>query len=177
MKRKDSFLVEVNVGEDEAEDIAVRKYMKAVMDTGVINELRSRKTKEPKKDKYKRELKNRIEAHRNGVRQPTWPEIHYDQPVLMEPGPFNDLYRDPEGYDFNIDLTGPEGAQGMFNPVATQSEWGGYNQQNYQGGYQQADSSYNRYNSADLGGYQNDPAGGYAVVGGYNPDTGGYITK
>ena len=41
-------MIEVNLGEEEPEDIAVRRYMKAVMESKVLEVLRYRKTKETK---------------------------------------------------------------------------------------------------------------------------------
>lgn len=38
----------MNLGEEEPEDIAVRRYMKAVMESKVLEVLRWRKTKETK---------------------------------------------------------------------------------------------------------------------------------
>ena len=38
----------MNIGEEEPEDVAVRRYMKAVMESKVLEVLRWRKTKETK---------------------------------------------------------------------------------------------------------------------------------
>lgn len=41
-------MIEVNLGEEEPEDIAVRRYLKAVTESKVLEVLRWRKTKETK---------------------------------------------------------------------------------------------------------------------------------
>eukprot|EP00775_Hariotina_reticulata_P011091 gene11092-11246_t len=64
MKRKNSYMVEVNVAETETEDQAVRRYMRAVVQSGVINKLRALRTKETKIETYKRKLAERAQARK-----------------------------------------------------------------------------------------------------------------
>jgi hypothetical protein len=73
--RKDSFMVEVSVAEEETEDIAVRRYMKAVMDSKVLEALRARKTRESKIEAYKRRMRERHEIRKLGIVEQTWEEV------------------------------------------------------------------------------------------------------
>lgn len=146
MKKKDSYMVEVEVGEDEPEDVAVRRYMKLVMQSRVVEKLRARRTKESKIEEYKRRLRERIEMRKAGVVEPTYEELYSNDP---DSKPFDDFFQkrdeeDPEGaYD---GLAGDD----IFNSFGqgagyTDRAWGAYaapvggnyaqGGANWQGGY------------------------------------------
>jgi ribosomal protein S21 len=163
MKRSDAFLVEVNVREDETEDSAVRRYMRDVLSTGVLNELRYRKTKEPKVEKYKRELKQRIDAVKAGVRQPTYHELYNLEGLPAEHGPFQDFFNQAEGVDAMEALisTGAEPEDLFGNVDNNNAQWGNY------GSY--VDRNFGGYGS---GGYKSDVS-----TPGYRSDVGGYINS
>jgi len=55
---------QVNLGEEEPEDIAVRRFMKAVMDSKLLDKLRARRYTETKIEAYKRRLRERHEARK-----------------------------------------------------------------------------------------------------------------
>ncbi|GFH11718.1 uncharacterized protein HaLaN_07264 [Haematococcus lacustris] len=98
MRRRDSFMVEVNVGEDEPEDIAVRKFMKKIVDVRLIEQLRARRYLETPKEERKRRLKERIEARKLGVVQATWEEEYGED---TEYKAFNEFFsRDPDAPQF-----------------------------------------------------------------------------
>uniref|UniRef100_A0A7S3QKF1 Ribosomal protein S21 n=1 Tax=Dunaliella tertiolecta TaxID=3047 RepID=A0A7S3QKF1_DUNTE len=147
MKRKDSYMVEVNVGEDEPEDIAVRKFMKKVMESGVIEELRNRRYKETPLQEWKRRTRERIAKNKMGIRMPTWEEEYGIDPEVK---PFDEFYqRDPEVAASFVD--GFMQYQ-LDNGGYMDSAWG----QNMAGGYIQS-----------MGGYMSpDQTGGYAQAGG-----------
>lgn len=107
MRRKDSFMVEVQVGEDEPEDMAVRRFMKCVVQSGVINNLRARRTKETKVDTYKRKLQERAMARKLGIQEPTWEEFYGDDDG--EPKPFEEFFvQDNEEMDIFADMQDAE---------------------------------------------------------------------
>ncbi|EFJ42299.1 plastid/chloroplast ribosomal protein S21 [Volvox carteri f. nagariensis] len=149
MARKDSYMVEVEVAEDEPEDVAVRRYMKLVMQSRVVEKLRARKVKETKIEEYKRRFRERVEMRKAGIVEPTYEEL-YSSSEMMDRGPFDDFFsrrdeEDPEGaYDglgdgLADDIFG-NFAGGYVDRWTTQS--GGYmsgtsfnNTSNWQGGY------------------------------------------
>ncbi|KAG2444443.1 hypothetical protein HXX76_001196 [Chlamydomonas incerta] len=102
MARKDSYMVEVEVAEDEPEDVAVRRYMKLVMQSRVVEKLRARRTKESKIEEYKRRFRERVEMRKAGIVDPTYDELYSAE---LDPKPFEDFFQlrddeDPEGaYD------------------------------------------------------------------------------
>lgn len=159
-KNSGSYMVEVQVGEEEPEDSAVRRFMKQVMDSRVIEQLRARKTVETKIVKYKRELKERIELRKAGWVEPTWEQMYGLDP---DPKPFDDFFdRDDEEEntllrrsrdDAIFDVTYPDLASGMANGG---QQWGGYMDANKapaaQGGYI---DGYQQSGTAQQGGYVN----------------------
>ncbi|GLC46134.1 hypothetical protein PLESTB_001193700 [Pleodorina starrii] len=157
MARKDSYMVEVEVAEDEPEDAAVRRYMKLVMQSRVVEKLRARKTKETKIEEYKRRFRERVEMRKAGIVEPTYEEL-YSSSEMMDPRPFDDFFLrrdedDPEGtFDGLADGT-PDDIFGSFQGGGYVDRWGGYaagsgtqtggyvsgtsfgNSSNWQGGY------------------------------------------
>ncbi|KAF5829572.1 hypothetical protein DUNSADRAFT_15887 [Dunaliella salina] len=160
MKRKDSYMVEVNVGEDEPEDIAVRKFMKKVMESGVIEELRNRRYKETPLQEWKRRTRERIAKNKMGIRMPTWEEEYGIDPEVK---PFDEFFqRDPDqaaafvdGCQYQLDggggymdAWGSNMSGGYIQPM------GGYMTADQTGGYAQGGT----YMTQDMGAY-----GGYAA--------------
>eukprot|EP00877_Chromochloris_zofingiensis_P001380 jgi/Chrzof1/11242/Cz05g29050.t1 len=185
MKRKDSYMVEVNVADDEPEDIAVRRFMKSVVQSGVINKLRARRHKESKIEEYARRLEERIQARKLRLVEPTWEEFYGKDD---EPKPFDHYFNmkdedDLEIFD-NMDaglLTdiplfteGAFGSSDMFgmgqyarNTNKFGNQQGGYI---YQGGYinQNQGGNNNQQNNNQQGGYYNQQP---------PPQQGGYINQ
>lgn len=167
-KNSGSYMVEVQVGEEEPEDSAVRRFMKQVMDSRVIEQLRARKTVETKIVKYKRELRERIELNKAGWVEPTWEQMYGLDP---DPKPFDDFFdRDDEEEntllrrsrdDAIFDVSYPD-LSGMANGG---QQWGGYMDANR--------------TTASQGGYIANQAGGY--IDGYQQSgtaqQGGYINN
>jgi len=153
MKRKDSYMVEVNVGEDEPEDIAVRKFMKKVVESRVIEQLRARRYKETPLEEYKRRTRERIERIKLRILEPTWEEEYANEPYEVKP--FEEFFsQDPDNetgfvndlmqyQDQEYAMAG-QGAY-MNDANAAGGAWGGY---------------VNSPNAA-RGGYMNAQQGGY----------------
>lgn len=136
MKKKDSYMVEVDVAEDEPEDVAVRRFMKQVMQSRVVEQLRARRTKETKIEEYKRRFRERCEARKLGLVEPTWGELYPMQE--MEPKPFDEFFQardadDPDGATDWSALAGiPGSADDIFGTFgggyqdASADKWGTY---------------------------------------------------
>ncbi|KAG2493706.1 hypothetical protein HYH03_008220 [Edaphochlamys debaryana] len=116
-RKKDSYMVEVEVGEDEPEDVAVRRYMKLVMQSRVVEKLRARKVKETKIEEYKRRFRERVEMRKAGIVEPSFAELY---PTEVVAGPFEDFYqaRDEEDPDGAYDGLA-SGADDIFNAFGT----------------------------------------------------------
>jgi len=99
MKRKDSYMVEIEVADDETEDQAVKRYMKSVVQSGVLNKLRARRRKERKIEEYKRKLQERAQARKLGIVEPTWEEFYG---LEEESRPFEEYFRYGEFVDDSI---------------------------------------------------------------------------
>ncbi|KAI8466983.1 MAG: plastid ribosomal protein S21 [Monoraphidium minutum] len=131
LARRDSFMVEVEIAEDEPEDVAVRRYMKAVMQSGVIPKLRALRRKESKIETYKRKLQERAQARRLGILEPTWDEF-YGENSLFDNGtaPFDDFFKSPDD-DFDVfDNNSMPILDALDSTAYDTGSWG------YQGGYQ-----------------------------------------
>lgn len=88
---------QVNIAEDESEDSAVRRYMKQVMQSKVIDQLRARRRVESKIETHKRRLRERAEARKLGIIEPVWDELYGDD---TEAKPFDEFFsRDDEELD------------------------------------------------------------------------------
>eukprot|EP00195_Chlamydomonas_chlamydogama_P007077 CAMPEP_0202894786 /NCGR_PEP_ID=MMETSP1392-20130828/4108_1 /ASSEMBLY_ACC=CAM_ASM_000868 /TAXON_ID=225041 /ORGANISM="Chlamydomonas chlamydogama, Strain SAG 11-48b" /LENGTH=192 /DNA_ID=CAMNT_0049579577 /DNA_START=57 /DNA_END=635 /DNA_ORIENTATION=- len=156
MRRKDTYMVEVQVGEEEPEDIAVRRFMKAVVQTKVIEKLRSRKTKETKIEAYKRRLRERHEARKLGLVEPTWEEAYGED---VDPKPFDEFFaRDPDNELYgDFPLPNDEFFPGNYADAGFgDNKWGGYMDQGRTGGYMN-----------QQGGYMNQQGGYINQNGGY----------
>ncbi|KAI8470491.1 MAG: hypothetical protein J3K34DRAFT_521278 [Monoraphidium minutum] len=131
LARRDSFMVEVEIAEDEPEDVAVRRYMKAVMQSGVINKLRALRRKESKIETYKRKLQERAQARRLGIVEPTWDEFYGENSLFDNGmGPFDDFFRSHDDIDI-FDSSSLPILDALDYPAAYDANaWG------YQGGYQ-----------------------------------------
>ncbi|WIA29653.1 hypothetical protein OEZ86_012139 [Tetradesmus obliquus] len=156
MRRRDSYMVEVNVGDTETEDQAVRRYMRAVVQSGVINKLRARRTKETKIETYKRKLAERAQVRKLGIEEPTWDDF-YGPATVEEAKPFDeffshttdmeaDMYQDLplidssyygqalEGQLYDLsNFSGQSFTPGYINNAG--QDQGGYINQQQQGGY------------------------------------------
>ncbi|PNH07638.1 hypothetical protein TSOC_005888 [Tetrabaena socialis] len=152
-RNKDSFMIEVDVMEDEPEDAAVRRYMKLMMQSRVVEQLRGRKTKETKIENYKRRFRERVERNKAGIVDPTFEELY--PTWVMEARPFDDSFQkrdddDPLG-PFDPPATGSDDIFGTFggSSYTERQQWGSYqssttggyaslgNTSNWQGGYMQ----------------------------------------
>ncbi|KAG1671027.1 hypothetical protein FOA52_014271 [Chlamydomonas sp. UWO 241] len=155
MRRKDSYMVEVNLGEEEPEDIAVRRFMKAVMDSKLLEKLRTRRYKESKIELYKIRMRERHEIRKLGLVEPTWEEVNGDDP---SPKVFDEFFSmDPDG-EFGMTMGQDDSFMGAYND----SMWGGYMDGQNRGTWEQ-------------GGYMDQSAaGGYINQGAFS-DQGGYI--
>ncbi len=91
--RSDSFMVEVEVGDEEPEDAAVRRYMKLVMQSRVMENMRARKTRETKIEAYKRRFRERCEMRKAGVVDPTYEELY----TTTEASAFDDYFQRASG--------------------------------------------------------------------------------
>lgn len=159
MRRNDSYMVEVTVGEEEPEDIAIRRYMKAVMDSRVLDQLRARKVKETKIEAYKRRLRERHEMRKSEFEWPTYDQV---EGVDMSPKVFDEFFSlDPDG---EFGLTGMSSDDFMSSgSFVNDGMWGGYMDSpagagNWEGGYM----------DTNAGGYINpQQQGGYIGAGGY----------
>ncbi|KXZ48762.1 hypothetical protein GPECTOR_25g346 [Gonium pectorale] len=143
MAKSKAYMVEVEVGEDEPEDVAVRRYMKLVMQSRVVEKLRARKTKETKIEEYKRRFRERVEARKAGIVEPTFDELYTAEAVAR---PFEDFYQarddqDPEGpYD---GITAADDIFGSFSGGGYVDNWsastypasGSSSTTSWQGGY------------------------------------------
>lgn len=130
MRKKDSYMVEVLVGEDESEDIAVRRFMKQVVQSKVIEKLRARKHKETKIEAYKRRFRERCEARKLerelGITDPNWEELYG---MDRDPKPFQEFFSaaDPDDADAFLDLMPNVPGDGMFDQFGMDNaKWGGY---------------------------------------------------
>eukprot|EP00199_Chlamydomonas_sp_CCMP681_P006809 CAMPEP_0119108044 /NCGR_PEP_ID=MMETSP1180-20130426/13229_1 /TAXON_ID=3052 ORGANISM="Chlamydomonas cf sp, Strain CCMP681" /NCGR_SAMPLE_ID=MMETSP1180 /ASSEMBLY_ACC=CAM_ASM_000741 /LENGTH=274 /DNA_ID=CAMNT_0007093617 /DNA_START=10 /DNA_END=834 /DNA_ORIENTATION=+ len=152
MKRKDSYMIEVNVGEDEPEDIAVRKFMNKVVDSRVIEQLRARRYKESPLEEFKRRTRERIERIKAKEILATYEEVYGQDPEVK---PFAEFF--PDGSleamtgqfmdssmvaNYNQDEFLSNGVNGQYMTDAgggNTAVWGNYNNnppaQGFQGGY------------------------------------------
>lgn len=90
-------VLQVNIAEDESEDSAVRRYMKQVVQSKVIDHLRARRRVETKIERYKRRQRERAEARKLGLVEPVWDELYGDD---TEAKPFDEFFsRDDEELD------------------------------------------------------------------------------
>jgi ribosomal protein S21 len=124
--KKDSFMVEVEVGEDEAEDLAVRRFMKRVVESKVIEQLRARRTRETKIEAYKRRFRERCEARKLerelGISEQSWNEIYGLDHEAQPSKPFHDFFSgyDPDDPDAYLDAQNSLGnglGEEFFNQV------------------------------------------------------------
>ncbi|KAF6260360.1 plastid/chloroplast ribosomal protein S21 [Scenedesmus sp. NREL 46B-D3] len=162
MKRRDSYMVEVNVGDTETEDQAVRRYMRAVVQSGVINKLRSRRTKETKIETYKRKLAERAQARKLGIEEPTWDEF-YGPAILEEAKPFDEFFVHTTDMEMDVYQELPLLDGGYYNQLDGQLyDLSNYNDKNFQAGYinngSQDQGGY--INQQQQGGYINQQQGG-----------------
>lgn len=173
MRRKDSYMVEVQVGEEEPEDIAVRRFMKSVMETRLIEQLRARRYTETKIECAKRRLRERIERNKAGIEDATWEEAYGED---VDPKPFDDFFScDPDtefygGLPLGAQEGGDDFFPGSYTENLSDNKWGSYadqSKQPYQGG-----GYINQGNQA--GGYINQN-GGYINQQTPNPN-GGYMS-
>ncbi|KAF8073168.1 rpsU [Scenedesmus sp. PABB004] len=149
MRRRDSYMVEVNVNDTETEDQAVRRYMRAVVQSGVINKLRARRTKETKIETYKRKLAERAQARKLKIEEPTWEEFYGEN--VEEAKPFDEFFSKPGDEEEELYLSG-------FTADLPLLDAGYYEGPMY-----------------DLSSYEAQQAAG--VAGGYAPEQGGYINS
>ncbi|GAX77839.1 hypothetical protein CEUSTIGMA_g5281.t1 [Chlamydomonas eustigma] len=169
MRRKDSYMVEINLEDEEAEDIAVRRFMRAVMDSKVVEQLRARKTKESKIEAYKRRMRERheirklIQSGMGGI-EPTWEEING---IDNSPKVFDEFFSMDPDNQFGMPMGQDDS---MFLPGYNDSMWGGYMDLN---------ASARSTNNWE-GGYMDQQVGGYMdqqqTAGGYIDQQGGYIS-
>jgi len=154
MKRKDSFMVEIEVADDETEDQAVKRYMKCVVQSGVINKLRARRRKETKIEAYKRRLQERAQIRKLKIVEPTWEEFYG---LEEESRPFEEYFRYGEYVDDIFFRTNdPMPNLVDFNMEGYNFNAGGYNAGGYNG------DPYSSNFNAGQGGYIAPPAeGGY----------------
>lgn len=133
MKSRHTFQVEVVVGNEEATDIAMKRFRREVMTAGVIPEVRRRRYFENTVDAKKRKMKeSRLKAKRfTGAKQ--WGQV-----IGLEPAPFSDLFGT---------------ADDIFAEVLVEGE--GFNQR--EGGYRREGG----YQGNREGGYQGNREGGY----------------
>jgi len=103
MRRKGSFMVEVHVSEEETEDQAVKRYMRAVLQSGVLNKLRARRTKETKIEMKKRKLFEKAQARKMGIEEPSWEEVYGEN--QDEAKPFDEYFCKPGDGDEAFDPT------------------------------------------------------------------------
>eukprot|EP00887_Chlorella_sp_A99_P001576 scaffold8.g1576.t1 len=95
MKGRNSFQVEVVVGEDEPQDNAMKRFRREVIYAGVIPEVRRRRYFENNADAKKRKTKeSRIKAKRE--RNRPFAVKSFGQAVGVEPTPFSDLFGSPD---------------------------------------------------------------------------------
>jgi len=126
MRRKDSYMVEVQVADDESEDSAVRRYMKQVVQSKVIDHLRARRRVESKIETYKRRQRERAEARKLRLVDPTWEELYGED---SEARPFDEFFaRDDEELDIfeDIPLTN-EPAPAQEDDIFEAIKYGNYN--------------------------------------------------
>eukprot|EP00798_Chlamydomonas_sp_ICE-L_P007458 gene7458-599_t len=189
MARKDSFMVEVQVGEEEPEDIAVRRFLMLVSDSRVIEQMRNRRYTETKVEERKRRLRERIERRKNKVVDATWEEL-YGQDT--DPKPFETFFsRDGDGNE-SFFLNPYPGQDDLFPGTymeAMDTKWGNYandssrtsggyingpGQSNFMGGYMTPGSNQGGY--INQGGYMTPGSnqGGYMTPGG---NQGGYMNQ
>ncbi|GBF99995.1 30S ribosomal protein S21 [Raphidocelis subcapitata] len=164
LARRDSFMVEVEIAEEEPEDVAVRRYMKAVMQSGVINKLRSLRHKESKIETYKRKLQERARARKLDIVDPTWEEFYGDN-SLFDNGmpPFDDFFRSPEDdldvFDNNsMPILEALDYNGMNFESSTWGYQGGYQPSSAYGGQQQQQQGQQQQQQGQAGGWQQPPA-------------------
>lgn len=133
MKKKDSYMVEVEVAEDEPEDMAVRKFMKQVMQSRVVEQLRARRTKETKIEEYKRRFRERCEARKLGIVEPTWEELY---PNELDPRVFDEYFQGRDPDDPDSDAGAMDDLFGTFGGYdASADKWGSYVQPANGGAY------------------------------------------
>ena len=85
------------MADDESEDSAVRRYMKQVVQSKVIDHLRARRRVESKIETYKRRQRERAEARKLRLVDPTWEELYGED---SEARPFDEFFaRDDEELD------------------------------------------------------------------------------
>ncbi|GFR52571.1 hypothetical protein Agub_g15163 [Astrephomene gubernaculifera] len=143
MARNSAYMVEVdNIADDEPEDVTVRRYMKLVMQSRVLEKLRARRTKETKIEEYKRRFRERVELRKAGFVEPTFDEVPH--PIFDHP--FDDFFNirdkdDPDG-PFDGMAAGNDDFLGTFGTGEqvwdNTSAQGGYvdgNASTWQGGY------------------------------------------
>merc|ERR1719217_929273 len=141
MRRKDSYMVEVLLGEEEPEDIAVRRFMKAVMESKVIDQMRARRYTETKIEAYKRRLRERHEVRKLNLVEPTWEETNGED---LSPKVFDEFFAMDPDNEFGL---GPLGQEDGFLGGYTDGMWGGYMDGQSRGNWEQ-------------GGYMDQGAGG-----------------
>ncbi|KAL4517237.1 hypothetical protein Ndes2437B_g06841 [Nannochloris sp. 'desiccata'] len=103
MKAKHTFQVEVVVGSDEPQDMAMKRFRREVMSTGLVQEVRRRRYFENSVElKKRKDRESRVKAKRN--RQ--FPPKSYSQTTAQEPSPFSDMFGTPE--DIFADVLGED---------------------------------------------------------------------
>lgn len=153
MKRKDSYMCEVQVGDEEPADTAVGRFMSQLVQTKILIELRNRRYKETPLLERKRKKMERIERRRNlreGIEEPTWVEFYGRDP---EPQPFEDMFLEDDEEDFDVfqDMAPLEEEEGFLDPNLNP-------QFNQFGGYMTPAGTSNQWGT---GGYLPSAGGGY----------------
>lgn len=96
MKKAHSLQVEIVVGQDEPQDVALKRFRREVMNVGVIMEVRRRRYFETPIDIVKRKqkekgLKNKLMRRGRGA-----PVVSYGQVAGPQQAPFADLFGSPD---------------------------------------------------------------------------------
>ncbi|KAK9812745.1 hypothetical protein WJX72_002953 [[Myrmecia] bisecta] len=92
MKGKNTYIVEVTVGEDEPADNAMKRFRRAVSSSGVIFEARRRRYFENTQDEKKRRFKDSRSKRKKLFRVATYDETNQS----LEPAPFAEMFGDPD---------------------------------------------------------------------------------
>lgn len=189
MKRKDSFMVEVEVADDETEDQAVKRYMKAVVQSGVINKLRNRRRKMTKIEAYKLRLQERAQIRKLKIVEPTWEDFYG---LEEDSRPFEEYFRYGATYGdgdvffgsnepmpnlltFNTGMDGYTYGAPPFDAYSGFQNQGGYVTAPAEGGYMDQAGFYQQQGGYVDQGYATQE-GGYVADQGYYQQ-GGYVQE
>jgi ribosomal protein S21 len=173
---KGSYLVEVEVGEVEPEDVAIQRFQRAVTQTLVINELRRRRRVMTKIEALQAKQNEKGLIKKLNIDPQSWKEAYGES---MDPAPFADYFVGDNDYseianntsplddsEFFFDAQDNMYSNGQSGYMGTSPQYGGAYAQFPAGQYGQY-SQYGAYGQDPAYGYQQQGQAGYGGQGEY----------